>query len=99
MNLFRPGKDVVADATPADVTEAYPGVSPPGLLEFAATGRLRTMLAGPLGANAHFVNGVVATYIACGQDIAQIVNACIGALGKQPSSPRPTGPHGPAGHT
>jgi hydroxymethylglutaryl-CoA reductase (NADPH) len=53
-------------------------VSPRDLLDFAGTGRLGTMQAGALGANAHFANGLAAIYIACGQDVAQIVNASIG---------------------
>ena len=38
------------------------------------------MQAGALGANAHFANGLAAIYIACGQDVAQIVNASIGFM-------------------
>ena len=82
INLFRPyGKEVAIDLTlPAAVVEAHLGVSPAALVEFAATGRLGTMQAGALGANAHFANGLAAIYIACGQDVAQIVNASIGFL-------------------
>lgn len=82
INLFRPyGKEVAIDLTlPADVVEAHLGVSPADLVEFAATGRLGTMQAGALGANAHFANGLAAIYMACGQDVAQIVNASIGFL-------------------
>ena len=50
------------------------------LLDFAASGRLGTMHAGALGVNAHFANGLAAIYIACGQDVAQIVNASIGFI-------------------
>lgn len=80
LNLFRPyGKEVLVDVTlPAEVVETYLGVSPRDLLDFAGTGRLGTMQAGALGANAHFANGLAAIYIACGQDVAQIVNASIG---------------------
>ena len=82
INLFRPyGKEVAIDLTlPAAVVEAHLGVSPAALVEFAASGRLGTMQAGALGANAHFANGLAAIYIACGQDVAQIVNASIGFL-------------------
>jgi hydroxymethylglutaryl-CoA reductase (NADPH) len=31
-----------------------------------------------VGANAHFANGLAAVYIACGQDVAHIVNASVG---------------------
>jgi hydroxymethylglutaryl-CoA reductase (NADPH) len=82
INLFRPyGKEVAIDLTiPASVVEAHLGVSAEALTEFAASARLGTMLAGALGANAHFANGLAAIYIACGQDVAQIVNASIGFL-------------------
>jgi|ERR1039458_2409796 hydroxymethylglutaryl-CoA reductase (NADPH) len=82
INLFRPyGKEVAIDFTlPATVVETHLGVSPGDLLDFAATGRLGTMQAGALGANAHFANGLAAIYIACGQDVAQIVNASIGFM-------------------
>jgi hydroxymethylglutaryl-CoA reductase (NADPH) len=82
INLFRPyGKEVAVDLTlPAGVMEAHLGVSTRELLEFAATGRLGTMQAGALGANAHFANGLAAIFLACGQDVAQIVNASIGFM-------------------
>jgi hydroxymethylglutaryl-CoA reductase (NADPH) len=82
INLFRPyGKEVAIDLTlPANVVETHLGVSPADLVDFAATGRLGTMQAGALGANAHIANGLAAIYIACGQDVAQIVNASIGFL-------------------
>jgi hydroxymethylglutaryl-CoA reductase (NADPH) len=82
INLFRPyGKEVAVDLTmPASVVEAHLGVSTRALCDFGASGRLGTMQAGALGANAHFANGLAAIYIACGQDVAQIVNASIGFL-------------------
>ena len=82
INLFRPyGKEVLVDLTlPASVVETHLGVSTRELCDFAASGRLGTMQAGALGANAHFANGLAAIYIACGQDVAQIVNASIGFL-------------------
>ena len=65
---------------PAGVVETHLGGSTSELCDFAAAGRLGTMHAGALGANAHFANGLAAIYIACGQDVAQIVNASIGFL-------------------
>lgn len=82
INLFRPyGKEVAVDLTlPADVVEQHLGISPRALMDCAATGRLGSMQAGALGVNAHFANGLAAIYIACGQDVAQVVNASIGFL-------------------
>ncbi len=80
INLFRPyGKEVVIDFTlPASVVATHLGVSSREMLEFIATGRLGAMQAGSLGMNAHFANGLAAIFIACGQDVAQVVNASIG---------------------
>ena len=82
INLFRPyGKEVAIDLTlPASVVETHLGVSTRDLLDFAAAGRLGAMQAGALGTNAHFANGLAAMYLACGQDVAQIVNASIGFI-------------------
>ena len=86
INLFRPyGKEVAVDVTlPAGVVETHLGISTRELLDFAASGRLGTMQAGALGANAHFANGLAAIFIACGQDVAQIVNASIGFIDIEP---------------
>jgi hydroxymethylglutaryl-CoA reductase (NADPH) len=80
INLFRPyGKEVAIDFTlPAGVVETYLGVSTHEILDFIATGRLGAMQAGALGMNAHFANGLAAIFVACGQDVAQVVNASIG---------------------
>jgi len=80
INLVRTyGKEVVVDVRlPAAIVETYLGVSARDLLDFAAAGRLGSMQAGTLGHNAHFANGLAAVFIACGQDVAQVVNASIG---------------------
>ncbi len=82
INLFRPyGKEVAIDLTmPGEVVRSHLGVSPRELVDFSATGRLGSIQAGALGTNAHFANGLAAIFIACGQDVAQIVNASIGFL-------------------
>jgi hydroxymethylglutaryl-CoA reductase (NADPH) len=80
INLFRPyGKEVAIDCTlPADVVETYLGTSTRELVAFIAAARLGAIQAGALGMNAHFANGLAAIFIACGQDVAQVVNASIG---------------------
>ena len=62
------------------MVETHLGVAPTDLLDFAAAGRIGTAQAGTLGMNAHFANGLAAIYLACGQDIAQVVNASIGFI-------------------
>jgi hydroxymethylglutaryl-CoA reductase (NADPH) len=82
INLVRTyGKEVAVDVRlPAAVVEKYLGVSPSDFLDFATAGRLGSMQAGTLGHNAHFANGLAALYMACGQDVAQVVNASIGFI-------------------
>ena len=82
LNLFRPyGKEVAVDVTlPARVVESHLGVAPSDMLDFALAARIGTMQAGALGLNAHFANGLAAIYLACGQDLAQVVNASIGFM-------------------
>jgi len=86
INLFRPyGKEVAIDFTlPGSVAETHLGVSTRDLLNFATAGRLGAIQAGALGANAHFANGLAAIFIACGQDVAQVVNASIGFIDVEP---------------
>ena len=62
----------------ATYVETHLGVSTSDLLDFVTAGRQGAMLAGALGMNAHFANGLAAIFIACGQDVAQVVNASIG---------------------
>ena len=86
INLFRTyGKDVAIDFTlPAAVAETHLGVAAHDLLDFVAAGRQGAMQAGALGMNAHFANGLAAIFIACGQDVAQVVNASIGFIDIEP---------------
>ncbi len=87
ISLFRPyGKEVAIDLTlPASVVETHLGVGTRDLHEFAVAGRLGAMQAGALGMNAHFANGLAAIYIACGQDVAQVVNASIAFIDIEPT--------------
>jgi len=87
ISLFRPyGKEVAIDFTlPGNVVETHLGVAPRDLLDFTAAGRLGAMQAGALGMNAHFANGLAAIFIACGQDVAQVVNASIGFIDLEPA--------------
>jgi hydroxymethylglutaryl-CoA reductase (NADPH) len=82
INLFRTyGKEVAIDCTlPASVVETHLGVSSRELVAFVGAARLGAMQAGALGMNAHFANGLAAIFIACGQDVAQVVNASIGFI-------------------
>lgn len=76
------GKEVSADVTiPKAVIESYLHTTPQEMFNFWVSSVYGSLQAGIVGLNAHFANGLAAIYIACGQDVAQIVNASIGISG------------------
>ncbi len=73
------GKSVLAAARlPAAVVRAVFGVE----VEVLASLWHRTVVAhfecGAIGHNGHYANGLAAIFIACGQDVANVVNAAVG---------------------
>jgi hydroxymethylglutaryl-CoA reductase (NADPH) len=56
----------------------YLNTTPEGFYDFWFGVFLGGSLAGMVGMNGHFANALAATFIACGQDAAQVVNASIG---------------------
>jgi hydroxymethylglutaryl-CoA reductase (NADPH) len=73
------GKKVVAGARlPADIARAYLHVEPEQLVDVWQQTMLGHTQAGALGYNAHSANGLTALFIACGQDVANIVNSAVG---------------------
>ncbi|MFH1714945.1 MAG: PilZ domain-containing protein [Elusimicrobiota bacterium] len=70
------GKEVVAEVVIAkDNVRKYLNTTCDKLYDFHRLGFIGSSQAGMIGANAHFANGLGAIYMACGQDVAQIVNA------------------------
>lgn len=82
VNLMKPyGKEVLAEvAIPRKVLSKFFAITAQELQEFFVTGVIGSQQAGMIGINAHFANALAAIYIACGQDVAQIVNASIGIV-------------------
>lgn len=75
------GKKVVAGVRlPAAIVRNYLGSSPERILELWHTNVLAQLHAGASTCNAHLANGLAALFIACGQDVANIVNASVGIL-------------------
>jgi hydroxymethylglutaryl-CoA reductase (NADPH) len=73
------GKKVVAGAQlPAAVARAYLHTTPGQLLEVWHQTMLGHTQAAALGYNGHYANGLTALLIACGQDVANVVNAAVG---------------------
>jgi hydroxymethylglutaryl-CoA reductase (NADPH) len=73
------GKKVVAGALlPSSLLKSYLHVSPTQLVEMWHHTVLGNLHAGAMGYNGHYSNGLAALFIACGQDVANIVNSAVG---------------------
>ncbi len=73
------GKKVTACVRiPAVLLKAYFHVTPEQLQDFWINSMLGFKQAGAIGYNGHYANGLAAIFIACGQDVANIVNSTAG---------------------
>lgn len=73
------GKQVCAAARlPRGTVRAVLGALPEDIAAVWRNSVLGHLQAGALGFNAHLANGLTAIYIACGQDVANVANACVG---------------------
>ncbi len=75
------GKEVLAEAVvPRRVVTRMLRTTPEELKDFWKAAVTAGMKAGITGVNAHLANGLTALFIACGQDVAQVVNSAVGIL-------------------
>jgi hydroxymethylglutaryl-CoA reductase (NADPH) len=73
------GKKVTAGATlSADLIKSYLHITPAKLVDLWHHTVLGHMQGNAIGYNAHYANGLAALFIACGQDVANIVNSAVG---------------------
>jgi len=73
------GKKVTAGALlPKDIVKSYLHVTPEELLNMRQHTMLGHLQANAIGYNGQFANGLAAIFIACGQDVANIVNSAVG---------------------
>ncbi|MCP4481448.1 MAG: hypothetical protein GY817_01280 [bacterium] len=73
------GKEVQVEVTLSKkILRKYLGTTADKFYDLFHLGIYGSIHAGMVGANCHFANGLAAMFIACGQDVAQIVNASIG---------------------
>jgi hydroxymethylglutaryl-CoA reductase (NADPH) len=73
------GKKVVAGARlSAQVLRQYLHVTPVELVDFWRHTVLGHIQAHTIGYNGHYANGLAALFIACGQDVANVVNSAVG---------------------
>ena len=75
------GKEALVECRiPRKVVTRVLHTSPQDVSAFSRVCALAGMKSGIHGAHAHLANGLAALYIACGQDVAQIVNSAAGIL-------------------
>ncbi|MCK5306388.1 MAG: PilZ domain-containing protein [Candidatus Omnitrophica bacterium] len=75
------GKEVLVEVTLSKkIVNRYLNSTPEEIYNFWYVGFLGSYQAGMIGLNAHFANGLAAIFIACGQDVAQIINANVGIV-------------------
>lgn len=73
------GKKVTAGALlPKAIVKSYLHVTPENLLDMRHHSLMGHLQANAIGYNGHFANGLAAIFIACGQDVANIVNSAVG---------------------
>jgi hydroxymethylglutaryl-CoA reductase (NADPH) len=73
------GKKVSAGALlPAPVLKSYLHVSPKQIHHMWQHTMIGHVQANAIGYNGHYANGLTAIFIACGQDVANVVNAAVG---------------------
>jgi hydroxymethylglutaryl-CoA reductase (NADPH) len=73
------GKTVIAGALiPAGITRSCLHATPDDLVRVWHRAAIGHALAGAIGCNAQFANGIAAMFIACGQDAANVANAHAG---------------------
>jgi len=73
------GKKVTAGAMlPKEMVKSYLHVTPAELAEMWRHTMLGHLQANAIGYNGHFANGLAAIFIACGQDVANVVNSAVG---------------------
>ena len=73
------GKKVVAGASlSASLLRNYLHISPMQLLDLWQHTVLGHLQAHTTGYNGHYANGLAALFIACGQDVANLANSCVG---------------------
>lgn len=73
------GKHVSADVRlPRAVTVRYLSATPEKICDMAQRTLAGHVQSGTLGYNGHYANGLAAMFIACGQDVANVVNSALG---------------------
>jgi hydroxymethylglutaryl-CoA reductase (NADPH) len=73
------GKKVVAGARiPASLLRQYLHITPAQLVDLWRHTVIGHLQANAIGYNGHYANGLTALFIACGQDVANVVNSALG---------------------
>ncbi len=79
--LHTRGKRVVAEVTlPESLVRDIMHTTPAALMKQRQLSNLGAMLAASVSNGAHFANGIAATFIACGQDVANVAESSAGLV-------------------
>lgn len=79
--IFGYGKEVLAELTLSKtILRRFMRTTADDMFAFWYQAFVGSVQAGMVGPNAHFANGITAMFMACGQDVAQVVNASSGIL-------------------
>ena len=79
--LYTRGKRVVAEVTlPSTLIEKVMGVSGNALFKARAINQVGGLLAGSINTGAHSANGITATFIAMGQDVANVAESSVAVV-------------------
>ena len=63
---------------PRKLVESRLHTSPERMVEYWAAGSIGSVMAGAIGAQGHYANGLAALYLACGQDVACVAESAAG---------------------
>lgn len=73
------GKRIVAETViPSNLLKRMFYISPKEIVEYCQTVKFITTFSGMTGLNGHIANGLSAIFLACGQDVASVVDSSVG---------------------
>ena len=73
------GQRVISETViPRELVLGRLRTSPERMVEYWAAGSIGSVMAGAIGAQGHYANGLAALYLACGQDVACVAESAVG---------------------
>lgn len=73
------GQKAVCEAViPRELVRDKLHTTPERMVEYCSAGAIGSIMAGAIGAQGHYANGLAALYLACGQDVACVAESAVG---------------------